>query len=114
METILFTKNDLTSGVEIPADVRKMLSFIANWDYEFWDDDFGLALWYSDTYINVYQLKYGLWSLSEATRFKTDLIAAGIIFGYSDFVLSSEKIHCPSCDYEEYVTALCIRRCYIK
>lgn len=108
METILLTKNDLTSGVALPADVRKVLSFIANWD-----DDIELALWYDKTHIMVCQPECGLWTFHETTWFRSDLIAAGVAFDYCDFVLSSEKIHCPSCDYEKHVAALCIRREYI-
>lgn len=108
MEKILFTEKDLTSGVELPADVRKMLSFIANWD-----DDCELALWFDDNEVYIYQPKYGLWTLFEAMKFNSDLIAADIITDCSAFLFSSEKICCPSCDYEKYVTALCIRRYYI-
>lgn len=109
MESILFTKNDLTSNVNLPADIRKMLSFIANWDY-----DCELALWFDDIEVYIYQPEYGLWTLFEAMKFNSDLITAGIITDSSAFLFSSEEIHCPSCDYEEYVTALCIRRYYIK
>ena len=109
MGTILFTKNDLTSGVAIPADVRKMLSIIANWD-----DDLELALWFNDKEVCIYQPRYGMWTLFEAMKLYSDLIAADIVTDCCPFLFSSEKIHCPSCDYEEYVTALCIRRRYIK
>lgn len=110
MEKILFTRKDLASSVELPADVSKVLSFIAEWG----SDDFDLALWFDDTYVMIYQTKYGLWTLYEATMFKSELIGTGIVFEHCDFVFSSEKIHCPSCDYEEHVVALCIRRACIK
>lgn len=108
MEKILFTKNDLTSNVSLPADIRKMLSFIASWV-----DDFELALWFNDKEVCIYQPWDGMWTLFNAMKFKSDLVAAGIIFDFSSIIFSSEKICCPSCDYEGYVTALCIRRHYI-
>lgn len=109
METILLTRNDLTSGVEIPADVRKMLSFIANWD-----DDCELALWFNDTEVCIYQPQCGMWTLFEAMKFKLKLVAADIVTDCCTFLFSSETIRSSSCDCGEHVAALCIRRAYIK
>lgn len=110
METILLTKNDLTSGVELPDDVRKVLSFIAGWQC----GDCELALWFNDKEVCIYQPKYDIWTLFEANKLYSDLIAAGIIVECCSVLLSCEKIYCPSCDYAEYVEAFCIRRCYIQ
>lgn len=109
MEKILFTKKDLASSVELPADVRKMLSFIANWD-----NDLELALWFDDKEVCIYQQRYAMWTLFEAMKFESDIIAAGIISDRGAFLFSSEKIRCSSCDNEENVVALCIRRYYIQ
>lgn len=91
------TKKDLTSGIYIPADVRGVLSFIANWNYYR-----ELTIWYDNTRINIYQPESCVWTLCEATKFKSELIAANIVFDYSGLMFSSEK------------AALCIRRCHIK
>lgn len=108
METILLTKNDLTSGVVIPADVRKMLSFIVNWD-----GGCELALWFNDTEVYIYQQRYCMWTLFEAMKFHSDIVAADIVTDCCAFLFSSESIRCSSCDYEKHVVALCIRRKYI-
>ena len=110
METILLTKKDLSSGVELPDDVRKVLSFIADWKC----CDCELALWFNDKEVCIYQPKYDIWTLFEANKLYSDLIAAGILVEYSSIILSCEKIRRPSCNYDEYVEAFCIRRSYIQ
>lgn len=109
MKSILLTKKDLTSGVELPGDVKNVLTFIAGWNH-----DYELVLWYDDLWIYVCQSRYGLWTTYEAENFKSGLIAAHVIDPLFCGLFSVEKIQRPSDGYEESVVAFSFRRYYCR
>lgn len=105
MENVLLTKDVLSSGVELPCDVAKVLAFIASWKV-----DLELALWYDSTFVSIFQVQYGAWEFLEIEMFRNDLVSAGIAVDYCCVLLCSEVIPGTS----DHVATLVIRRHYLQ